>query len=263
LRVVLTGEGSDELFAGYLGYKFDKLRKLRPAAQSAEVSAEERLARERLWGDGDLFYEHDYCSFWRTLASLYSPAVNRELDRENSWRMGELINQDKLRGRDPIHQRSYLDFKLRMGDHLLTDHGDRMAMANSVEARYPFLDQDLVNFATQIPPGLKLNGFTEKYILKQAAKRFIPSEIIDREKFAFVAPGSPQLLNRREEFIYHVLDPDRIRRQGYFNPAAIANLRRRYSQPGFSLNTSYEEDLLIVVITFGLFLEAFELPCLH
>src|SRR5262249_54243370 len=178
-----------------------KLRKSRPAARSSKDGAEERLMRDRLWGDGDLFYEHDFCSFWRTISSLYSPAVNRELDRENTWQTGGLVNRDKLRGRDPIHQRSYLDFKLRLGDHLLTDHGDRMAMANSVETRYPFLDQDLVDFATKIPPHLKLNGFTEKYILKQAAKRFIPPEIIDREKFAFVAPGSPYLLRERGTFI--------------------------------------------------------------
>jgi asparagine synthase (glutamine-hydrolysing) len=263
LRVVLTGEGSDELFAGYLGYKFDKLRKLRPAAQASRAGAEERAIRERLWGDGDLFYERDFGHFWKTISSLYSPAVRRELDRENAWQTGELVNRDKIRGRDPVHQRSYLDFKLRMGDHLLTDHGDRMAMANSVEARYPFLDQNLVDFATRIPPDLKLNGFTEKYILKQVAKRFIPPEIIDREKFAFVAPGSPHLLSKREPLIDQILDPEKIRRQGYFNPAAIESLRQRYSQPGFNLNTSYEDDLLIIVITFGLCLEAFELPYLN
>jgi asparagine synthase (glutamine-hydrolysing) len=150
-----------------------------------------------------------------------------------------------------------------MGDHLLTDHGDRMAMANSVEARYPFLDPDLVDFVTQIPPNLKLNDFTEKYILKQVARRIVPSEIIDREKFAFVAPGSPHLLSKEESLINHILDPERIRRQGYFIPAAVESLRKRYSQPGFDLNTSYEDDLLIVVITFGLCLEAFELPHLN
>jgi asparagine synthase (glutamine-hydrolysing) len=138
-----------------------------------------------------------------------------------------------------------------------------MAMANSVEARYPFLDRDLVDFATRIPPDLKLNGFTEKYILKQLAKRFIPPEIIDREKFAFVAPGSPHLLGRREPLIDQILDPEKIRRQGYFNPAAIEALRDRYSQPGFNLNTSYEDDLLIIVITFGLCLEVFELPYIN
>jgi asparagine synthase (glutamine-hydrolysing) len=263
LRVVLTGEGSDELFAGYLGYKFDKLRKLRPSTQASRSGVEERAIRERFWGDGDLFYERDFGGFWKKLSSLYSPAVRRELDRENSWRTGELVNHDKLRGRDSIHQRSYLDFKLRMGDHLLTDHGDRMAMANSVEARYPFLDPDLVDFVTQIPPNLKLNDFTEKYILKQVARRIVPSEIIDREKFAFVAPGSPHLLSKEESLINHILDPERIRRQGYFIPAAVESLRKRYSQPGFDLNTSYEDDLLIVVITFGLCLEAFELPHLN
>lgn len=260
VRAVLIGEGSDELFAGYLGYKFDRFRSLR---RRPKVDAYERTIRERIWGDGDLFYERDFSSFWKTLSSLYSSALTHELDREAVWQSGDLINRENIRGRDPIHQRSYLDFKLRLCDHLVTDHGDRMAMANSVEARYPFLDPEVVDFATRIPPHLKLNDFTEKYILKRAVEDLVPAEIIKREKFAFVAPGSPHLLERREQLIDHLLAPDRIRRQGYFNPAAVEELRKRYSQPGFKLNVPYEDDLLIVVITFGLCLDLFEMPDLN
>ena len=83
---------------------------------------------------------------------------------------------------------------MRLADHLLSDHGDRMALANSIEARYPFLDIDLVRFATQIPPNLKLRGLTEKYIIKSIAKNKVPEDIVQREKFGFRAPGSPYLL---------------------------------------------------------------------
>ena len=89
-----------------------------------------------------------------------------------------------------------------------------MTMANSIEARYPFLDIQLVEFCRQIPPDLKLNGFTEKYILKKAAENLIPRQIVEREKFGFVAPGSPSLLQQNIEWVYDLLSYDRIKRAG-------------------------------------------------
>lgn len=257
LRVVLTGEGSDELFAGYLSYKFDRFR---AANGQTPVSDAERRVRDQLWGDGDLMYERSFTDFWRTLSPLYSPAVREALDERRAWADEPLVDRDKVRGRDRLHQRSYLDFKLRLGDHLISDHGDRMAMASSVEARYPFLDPQVIDVARRVPPALKLKGFTEKYLLKQTARRFVPAAIVDREKFAFVAPGSPSLVAQPHPLIDHLLDPARLRRQNYFDPDAVSALRARYAQPGFRINAPYEDDLLIVVLTFGLCLDAFELP---
>src|SRR5207249_2906461 len=119
------------------------------------------------------------------------------------------------------HQRSYLDFKLRLSDHLLADHGDRMAMANSVEMRFPFLDITVIDFVRTLPPELKVNGFVEKYILKRTAMSILPTEIVRREKFAFVAPGSHALLRRRVEWIEDLLSPARLAREGYFDSAQV------------------------------------------
>ncbi len=138
-----------------------------------------------------------------------------------------------------------------------------MTMANSVEARYPFLDIDLVEFCRDIPPDMKLNGFTEKYILKKAAENLIPRQIIDREKFGFVAPGSPALLQQEIEWVQDLLSYDLIKRQGYFNPDTVELLKTKYSQKDFRLNLTLEDDLLIVVLTFGLFLKLFRLPDLN
>ena len=138
-----------------------------------------------------------------------------------------------------------------------------MTMANSVEARYPFLDINLVEFCKEIPPDLKLNGLTEKYILKKAAEDLIPQQIVDREKFGFVAPGSPALLQQKIDWIYDLLSYDRIKKQGYFNPDTVEFLKKKYSQKDFKLNLTLEDDLLIVVITFGLFLDLFRLPSLN
>jgi asparagine synthase (glutamine-hydrolysing) len=261
IPAILTGEGADELFAGYVGYRFDQLGRQRRNTYDAHEALESEM-RSRLWNDSDLFYEKDYYSYADTKKALYSARAADRFDYFDCLQF-ELVNKDRLRGRHPIHQRSYLDFKLRMADHLLSDHGDRMALANSIEARYPFLDLDVVKVATEIPPGLQVKDLLEKYILRMAAQDLVPRKILDREKYAFLAPGSPYLLGQNIEWINDLLSFDRIQREGYFNPAAIEKLKARYTRKGFTLNLPFESDLLIIVITFGIFLEMFEMPNLN
>ncbi|HEY9281898.1 MAG TPA: asparagine synthase (glutamine-hydrolyzing) [Pyrinomonadaceae bacterium] len=260
VTVVLTGEGADELFAGYVGYRFDSYRAGGERRYDLETALEEEL-REKLWGAKDLFYEKDHYALKEIKAALYSARANELFGEFDSLNFG-VVNKERLRGRHPVHQRSYLDFKLRLSDHLISDHGDRMSLANSVEARYPFLDIDLIEFAKTIPPGLKLKDYTEKYVLRRAAEGFLPREIIEREKFGFHAPGSPYLLQQRVEWVWDMLSYERVRRQGYFDPDVVENLKRQYSQDGFTLALPFEDDLLIVVLTFGIFLDAFGLPAL-
>ena len=261
VKVILTGEGADELFAGYIGYRFDRFRDRDSKTYDLETSLEDEL-REKLWGDKDFFYEKDHHALREVNRALYSARAN-ELYREFDCLNHPLINKERLRGRHPLHQRSYLDFKLRLSDHLISDHGDRMTLANSVEGRYPFLDIDLVEFTTRIPPELKLHNHVEKYILKRVAGDLLPREIVKREKFGFHAPGSPYLLQQRIEWINDMVSPERIKRQGYFNPDVIDRLRAQYAESGFKLNLPFEDDLLIVVLTFGIFLDTFNLPNLN
>jgi asparagine synthase (glutamine-hydrolysing) len=259
--VILTGEGADELFAGYVGYRFDQ-SSLRDGARLGLEEALEEELREKAWGDPALFYETDFYSLQETKTTLYAPAVAELYDQFDCLNFG-VVDTERLRGRHPIHQRSYLDFKLRLADHLLSDHGDRMALANSVEARYPFLDIGLVDLATRMPPELKLNGLREKYILKKMAERMLPREILDREKFGFHAPGSSHLLRTNREWVEDFLSYDRIRRQGYFDPDVVERLKQEYSRDGFLLNLPFESDLLMVVLSFSVFLEVFDLPALN
>jgi asparagine synthase (glutamine-hydrolysing) len=130
-------------------------------------------------------------------------------------------------------------------------------MANSVEVRYPFLDKDLVEFSTKLPPELKLQDLTEKYILKRLASRFVPKQVFQREKFHFIAPGSPYLLQKNIGYVNDILSYDLIKRQGYFDPDQIESLKKMYSQKGFTINAPFETDLLIIVITFGILLDTF------
>ncbi|HXQ68844.1 MAG TPA: asparagine synthase (glutamine-hydrolyzing) [Pyrinomonadaceae bacterium] len=261
VTVVLNGEGSDELFAGYVGYRFDKGRNGNGKSQDLDTILADEI-REKFWGDRDFDYEKDEYPFREVKQALYAPDVSArfsEFDCSNF----PVVNKERLRGRHVLHKRSYLDFKLRLGHHLIADHGDRMTMANSIEARYPFLDIDLVEFCTRIPPDLKLKGFTEKYILKKAAGDLIPRQIVEREKFGFVAPGSPALLQQKIDWVYDMLSYERIKRQGYFNADTVEYLKKQYSQKDFKLQLTLDDDLLIVVLTFGLFLELFKLPDLN
>lgn len=254
IKVILSGEGADELFAGYVGYRFDKMRDMNLIQNNASV--EECEIRRRLWGDEKFFYERDFTAFNKVKKELYANSLNDRYDEINCLNF-PLVNIARLKNRDVVNKRAYIDYKIRLVDHLVSDHGDRMAMANSVEVRYPFLDKDLVAFSARTPSSLKLNDFTEKYILRKMGERFVPQAVIEREKFHFIAPGSPYLLQKNIEYINDLLSYDTIKRQGFFNPDTVERLKKKYKQPDFSVNAPYEPDLLIVVITFGMLLEVF------
>jgi asparagine synthase (glutamine-hydrolysing) len=259
IKVVLTGEGSDELFAGYVGYRFDIQRSGFGEESYSVEMAMEREIREKLWGDPDFFYERNQYEFRETKQAIYSQRVNEnflEFDSVNH----ELVDKGKLTGRHPIHKRSYIDFKLRIADHLLADHGDRVAYANSVEARYPFLDIEFIDFVKTIPPNLMIKGSVEKYILKRLSEKYLPEQIINREKFAFVAPGSPYLIRQNIEWVNDLLSYQTVKKQGYFNPDTVERLKKMYRGDNFNVNQTYENDLLMIVLTFGIFLELFEMP---
>jgi asparagine synthase (glutamine-hydrolysing) len=258
IKVILTGEGSDELFAGYVGYRFDSMRQSQSTIPDADSILDEEL-RNKMWGDHNFIYEKNYYAFREIKRSLYSEAANAVFEQFDCFNK-ELVDQSKLTGCDHLQKRSYLDLKLRLGDHLVADHGDRVAYANGVEARYPFLDINVIEFAASLPSHLKLNNLVEKYIVKKCAAKYLPESIIKREKFGFVAPGSHYLLKRNIEWINDLLAPDRIKSQGYFNPLTVERLKKTYLREGFQLHQVFETDFLMIVLTFGLFQEIFDLP---
>lgn len=258
IKVILSGEGADEFFGGYVGYRFDQQRKQQIAEKDIEELLEEEC-RVKLWGDPDFFYEKNYYEFAGVKQHLYSEKLRNQFYQFDAVR-NLVFNKERIKNRHVLHKRSYVDLKLRLSDHLIADHCDRAAYANSVEGRFPFLDVELIEFVKTIPPGLKLKGFTEKYILKSIAAKYIPESIINRQKFGFIAPGSPSLLQSNIEWINDLLSYEQVKRQGYFNPDTVEMLKNRYRQPGFALNLPFESDLLIVVITFNIFLDLFNMP---
>lgn len=258
IKVILSGEGADELFGGYVGYRFDKQRIPNTAIKDLETALEDEC-RSRLWGDPDFFYEKDYYEFSGVKSGLYSKKLREQFPSFDAVQH-LVFNKARIKNRHILHKRSYVDLKLRLSDHLIADHCDRVTMAHSVEGRFPFLDIDLVEFIATIPPGLKLKGLVEKYILKKLARKYIPDTIIDRQKFGFVAPGSPGLLRNNSEWINDLLSYDRIKRQGFFDPDVVESLKKKYRTAGFTLNLPFDSDLLIVIITFNIFLELFDMP---
>ena len=112
---------------------------------------------------------------------------------------------------------------------------------------------------TKMPDDLKFRDFDEKYILKKFSQSYLPKRIIQREKFGFTAPGSPYILGQNDDYINHLLSYEVIKNQGYFDPDEIERLKKQYSDPGFRINVPFDTDLLMVVITFGIFLDQFNL----
>jgi asparagine synthase (glutamine-hydrolysing) len=259
IKVILSGEGSDEFLGGYVGYRFDVQRRENQHEQKSIEDILDEQIREKLWGDSSFFYETNFHTLNETKEAIYSDLLNSKKNQFDCINNLE-IDKTKLEGRHPFHKRSYLDLKLRLSDHLVSDHADRVNYANSVEGRYPFLDIELIEFIKTIPPSVKLKGLVEKYILKEMSKKYLPAEISRRQKFSWVAPSSIQLMKNNVEWVNDYLSEEKIRRQGYFNPATVERLKKMYTKDGFKLNIPFDQDLLMIILTFNIFLDVFEMP---
>ncbi len=257
IKVILSGEGADELLAGYVGYRVDEAAwRLQGGDEDDLEALIEAELREQLWGDAGLFYEKQQHALRGVKQALYGEALRGRFEAFECVQR-PLVRKEALAGRHRMDQRAYLDLKLRLADHLLGDHGDRMSMAAGVEVRHPFLDRRVVAVAAAAAPGQKVRGGVEKHLLRQIARGRVPDAILGREKFGFHAPGSPALLRRRLEWVEDALSPARLRDVGLFDPDAVARLRQRYAAPGFRLAQPYEDDLLMIVLSAMVFMDVF------
>jgi len=242
-KVVLTGEGADEFLAGYDLFKEAKVRrfwaglpesKLRPGlfrkiypwlegyadANEAYLAAFFGLG---LTGTGAPDYSHSLR--WRTTsrAKRFFSADLQQAVRAAPEEAPRLPAGSEAW--DPLQRAQYLEISIFMSQYLLSSQGDRMGMANSVEGRFPFLDHRLVEFCSRLPPALKLRGLTEKYLLKQVAREWLPADICDRPKQPFRAPIHRSFFNSgRLEYVRELLSPGAIASAGLFNPAAVSRL---------------------------------------
>ncbi len=251
-KAVLTGQGSDEFFCGYVGYMLDMFRGM----QRGSMSEEELKYNEHLWGDKYFRYERIHSDIRKVHKQVYAPEFAADLENFSALKESP-IDIKKVEGLSDAKRRSYIDYKLRLSDHLLIEHGDHMFFSHSVEGRHPFLDAKLLDFVRQIPDEYKINGTNEKYILKKAGAGIVPEPILKRVKFPFQAQGMSTLIKNTkiEEFI----DDSQIKKYGIFNPDFISRMRQDYRQEDFKLMGAYEIDYLMIVMTVTMLCEEFSL----
>jgi asparagine synthase (glutamine-hydrolysing) len=235
VKMVLTGEGGDELFAGYARYSGERLSSLfnwiPGPLKSLALASSSRVPNRR-----------------RQKIALYALCRRDEVARFTNWfplfnsdmisMLAEgnesLINDsaahaafgrqlDKTSAANPLNRMLYVDTKLWLPDFLLM-RGDKMSMANSLEARVPLLDHKLVEFAAALPPRLKLKGLTHKYLLKRVGRKYLPANIIDRKKEGFPIPISSWFRRELKPFVRDILSPETVQRRGLFNAAYVTRL---------------------------------------
>ncbi len=247
-KVVLSGEGADEMFGGYDIFKEAKIRRFwgavpdsqcRPLllrrlypylphlqSQSTEyLKATFRVASEDL--DDPYFSHLPRWSLTERLKLFYSDDVRSELgDYDPIEDLGAYLDSGLLNG-DDFSTAQYLETAMLLPGYILSSQGDRMSMAHSVEGRYPFLDHRVVEFAAGLHPNQKMKVLVEKHILKRAARDLVPESVIQRTKQPYRAPDSVCFFadgRSREDYVRHLLSRENLREAGFFDPNAVSLL---------------------------------------
>ena len=247
-KVVLTGEGADEVFAGYDIFKEAKVRRFCARDPKSQLRA---LLFKRLYSYLPELQKQnaDYLAayFGVTAATLDDPLFShRPRFRSTSAAKlffsadlkatlagydaaGALAAQlpDRFAHWHPLHQAQYLETRFLLPGYILSAQGDRMAMAHGVEGRFPFLDHRLVELAATIPPALKLKGLEEKHILRRATAHLLPETIGRRTKQPYRAPDSAAFASSGAPYIAAALSEKAVAEAGMFNPRAVQKLRAK------------------------------------
>jgi asparagine synthase (glutamine-hydrolysing) len=246
LKVVLTGEGADEMLAGYDLFREARVRRfwarepgstlrprlldrLYPYLARSPVAAR-AMARGFFGRDLDRPHAPDFAHGprWhaaRALQRLFSAELRGELAGHDP--IADLLATlpAELATWDPLARDQYLEIRTLLSGYLLSAQGDRMAMAGSVEGRFPFLDTDVVDLACALPADYKLHVLDEKHVLKRAAAPLVPPMIIRRPKQPYRAPDALAFAGaRRPAWIDEVLARRSVIACGAFDPDAVDRL---------------------------------------
>jgi asparagine synthase (glutamine-hydrolysing) len=248
-KVVLTGEGADEIFGGYNIFKEAKIRR------TCALHPDSRL-RPLLLGKlypyifkasspGPAYLEKFFAA---SAKDLSDPVFSHRIRWRNSGRNSTFFSteaqtamaavspiqavidrlQPEFESLDPLSQAQLLEMDVFMSNYLLSSQGDRVAMANSIEIRMPFLDYRVIEFAMRLPPHWKIYGLTEKRFLRHTFKNLLPPSIADRPKQPYRAPVRevfPQTAS--PDYVDEMLSEEAVKRSGYFNPAKVAGLAKK------------------------------------
>ena len=257
---MLTGKAPTRFLGGYDIFKEMKMRRFW-ARQPA--SAWRPLLFRRLYPDiaalGNTSGAFLSAFFKRDLEQTGSPFYSHAIRWANTSRTRRFLLQGQPDGilyesiRLPQHfgewpvlgQAQYLEANIFLSEYLLCSQGDRMAMAHSVEGRYPFLDYRVVEFANRLPPDLKVRVLTEKWLLKQIGRKLVPAEIWQRPKRPYRAPVHRSFFPGTPAYVAELISDSALKQAGYFKPAPVAQLARK-AQSG--ANLSEVEDMALAGI---------------
>ncbi len=213
VKVVLTGEGSDEVFAGYPFFRRDMIlhntEGQDPATARgllARLDAANKVSQGLLMPSGNgaahesvrriLGFVPTIMETWgqqgETMCALLHPDLRARYGTRDTFRvvLNDLDVERQLAGRDAVNKSLYVWAKTTLPNYILSNLGDRMEMAHSVEGRLPLLDHGVAGLVSRMPIAMKINGMTEKFVLREAAKPFITETVYRRQKHPFLSPPS-------------------------------------------------------------------------
>jgi asparagine synthase (glutamine-hydrolysing) len=273
LRVVLSGEGADEVLLGYDVHRAAGLASL-PAqvqdgvdielvkallrsdpyvlpdvADAPEAAVRARLAAMRPAADDVLgVHRHRWTRMARARRYL-SPEAAAEVPAAAPYADLAALLPAGFADLDPVTRAQLFDVETLLRGYLLSSQGDRMSMAHGVEGRLPFLDHTLVEYAATFPADRKLVGLVAKQPLRRAMAGQLPPGIVSRPKYAYTAPGLDAFLGADEpDYVAHLLSREQLERYGLFAPDAVAKLAEDCrSQP--RLSQDYVSDFVAVLST--------------
>lgn len=280
LKVVLTGEGSDEFLGGYDVFKEALVRRfwardpdsrLRPllvralhshastvrAASQAAPAFLEAFYRQGLTETTDPYYSHR--PRWRNtsrLKGLFSPALRAALEGYDEAGALASVLDPTFAGYDTLGKAQYLECSLFLTQYLLSSQGDRVSMAHSVEGRFPFLDHRIVEFAAALPASLKVHGLTEKYLLKRAVGDLLPEEIWRRPKQPYRAPIHQAFAGAEAPaYVAELLSSTRVAEGEALAPAGVERLLAKAR--GAATLSEMDSMALVGVLSYQLWHELF------
>ena len=270
-KVVLTGEGSDEMLAGYAHFRQDMLdhdsagqdpaeirRLIAALAEANKVSQGILLSDEKSEGSALMrrllgFMPAMFMPFLARLGRM-EPLFNADylapfkgVDR-TSLLLNNVDVKGRLSGRAPVNQSLYLWSKTVLPGYILTLLGDRMEMAHSIEGRVPFLDHKVGEYLMQTPVSLKIRGLTEKYILREATRDVITDTVYRRQKHPFLSPPDASgVPSRMATLIQDTLRSKAVDSVPFLNGVAIRNLADRLPGMSSAERGRIDTDLMVLV----------------
>jgi asparagine synthase (glutamine-hydrolysing) len=244
VKVVLSGDGGDELFGGYRRYAVDQVASLYQHLPEVLINVAipamvDRLPRlRRIKRSVQTLPIRDPARRYAAWLALFTPDMQAELLQTNIYK--PLVDYDPtwlypryyvaLNGNtasDHLNRLMYVDLKTWLVDTYM-EKTDKATMACSLEARLPLLDYRLVELAFQIPSRHKVRGWATKRILKRAVSRLVPPTVLQKPKHGFDVPTDPWFRGELKSFAFGILLDDRTRRRGYFNTPMVERLWREH-----------------------------------